>query len=133
MEDLFASFTSRPGVTGEQIANAEKVLRVEFPPQFREFVKVRNGGEGLIGQTYVVLWDVSELGRMNRAYEPDIWAPGLLMFGTDGGNEGFGFDTREPGLPIVQVPLAGMSWGEARPLGNTFSDFLENVRIGNLL
>ena len=130
---MFSRFNSRPGAADEQISAAESVLRIELPLEFREFLRARNGGEGLIGQTYVVLWDISELGRENRAYDTDAWAPGLLMFGTDGGNEGFGFDTREPGLPIVQVPLVGMSWGEARPLGNTFDDFLENVRIGNLL
>jgi len=131
--ELFDRFSSRPGATAEQIESAERALRVSFPDEFREFVTVRNGGEGLVGQTYVMLWDISELGRMSRAYDPDVWAPGLLLFGTDGGNEGFGFDTREPGMPIVQIPLVGMCWGEARPLGDTFNGFLENVRTGNLL
>lgn len=131
--DVFAAFTSRPGATDEQIAAAERVLRIHFPAAFKSFLRTRNGGEGLIAQTYVELWDISELGRMNRRYEPDIWAPGLLLFGTDGGNEGFGFDTREPALPIVQVPLSGMSWSEARPLGATFDDFLHNISTGNLL
>lgn len=133
MPDPFGAFQSRPGATEEQISNAERVLRVHLPAQYAKFLTARNGGEGLIGQTFVVLWDISELGRMNRAYEPDVWAPGLLLFGTDGGNEGFGFDTRGTGLPIVQVPLCGMSWGEARFLGQTFDDFLEKVRIGDLL
>lgn len=133
MTDLFARFSAHPGATNEQIASAEQVLGIRFPEDFREFVKERNGGEGLIGQTYVVLWHIQELGQKNRAYDPDVWAPGLLLFGTDGGNEGFGFDTREEVLPIIQIPLVGMSWGEARPLGDTFHDFLRNVSTGNLL
>lgn len=75
MPDLFASFQSRPGADEEQISNAQRVLRVRFPAEYAEFLRVRNGGEGLVGQTFVVLWDVSELGQMNRAYEPDVWAP----------------------------------------------------------
>ncbi|KAA6458200.1 SMI1/KNR4 family protein [Acidobacteria bacterium AB60] len=133
MEELFAAFHARPAATDDQVASAERALRITLPPDFIQSVKRRNGGEGLIGQTYVTLWDVSELGRMNRSFDPDVWAPGLLLFGTDGGNEGFGFDTRDPNLPIVQIPLVGMCWGEARPLGNTFNEFLENVRTGNLL
>ena len=68
-EGLFERFSSRPGVTEEQIASAEEVLRVTLPGEYRRFLKVRNGGEGLIGQTYVMLWDIAELGRNCRAYE----------------------------------------------------------------
>jgi len=123
-------FDSRPGATDEQIALAEAELGTELPAGYVEFLKNRNGGEGVIGEAYAMLWEISELASLNLSYQSNKWAPGLIIFGSDGGGEAFGFDTRDPSWPIVMIPFIGMLWEHARPLGDTFSQFVESLYVG---
>jgi hypothetical protein len=130
---FFEKFDSGPGATDEQIASAEAELGTKLQAGYVEFLKSRNGGEGVIGESYAALWEVSELASKNSSYESQKWAPGILLFGSDGGGEAFGFDTRDSNWPIVQIPFIGMYWEEARPLGSTFSQFVENLYVWNRL
>ena len=101
---------------------------MKLPLDYVEFLKRTDGGEGCIGKSaYVMLWAVGELASLNHAYEVQKYAPGLLIFGSDGGGEAFGFDTRNPQWPIVRVPFVGMAWDVARSMGGTFNDFLERI------
>ena len=117
----------RCGATIAAIAEGEEQLVARLPAEYIEFLKLGNGGEGFIGNGYVILWGVEELASMNRSYEVQKYAPGLLIFGSDGGGEAYGFDTRCPQWPIVQVPFVGMDWRYARSMGDLFSDFLRSL------
>lgn len=120
-----------PGATDNAITEAERQLGLKFPAEYVEFLKIANGGEGFIGKgAYAMLWCIQELASMNRAYEVQKNAPGLLIFGSDGGGEAYGFDTRDPHWPIVQVPFIGMDWRSAQPLGDTFASFLKHLHDG---
>ncbi len=72
-----------------------------------------------------MLWRAEELVEMNKSYHVNEYAPGLLLFGSDGGGEAFGFDTRTDAKPIVSVPFVGMALNEARPVASNFNEFLE--------
>jgi len=54
--------------------------------------------------------------------------PGLLLFGSDGGGEAYGFDMRTPNKHIVQIPFVGMDWADAIAMGSRFEEFLDRVR-----
>jgi hypothetical protein len=106
----------------------ERWLGAELPHEYVEFLTSAGGGEGLIGETvYVILWGADELRRLNEAYEVQRYAPGLLVFGSNGGGEAYGFDTRSPDWHVVEVPLVGMTWDLAKPMGATFLSFLGNL------
>ena len=64
---------------------------------------------------------------MNKAYEVAEYAPGLLLFGSDGGGEAFAFDTRSATKPIVSVPFVGMELTVTRRLASNFTEFLEEL------
>lgn len=81
--------------TEESIRQASLSLRIKLPPDYAEFMKKHNGGEGFIGDNYVILWRVEELAPFNRDYEVEQYAPGLIMFGSKGGGEAYAFDTRK--------------------------------------
>ena len=129
----FERFNFQPGASDESIHAAETELRLKLPEEYVLFLKNGNGGEGLIGKSYAILWNVSELASLNESYQSHKWAPGILIFGSDGGDEAFGFDTRNPNWPIVQIPFIGMSWSDARPMGQTFNQFVENLYVWNRL
>jgi len=58
---------------------------------------------------------------MNKSYGVNDYAPGLFLFGSDGGGEAFAFDARSDAKPIVSVPFIGMELKLARPVASNFS------------
>lgn len=116
------------GATDTAIAESENRLRRKLPTEYIDFLKLTNGGEGFVGKnSYVMLWPIGDLPSMNQSYEVEKYVPGLVIFGSDGGGEAYGFDTRSAEWPIVQVPFVGMAWSVAQPMGASFHDFLERL------
>lgn len=93
-----------------------------LPRDYLDFLRQHNGGEGFIGDNYIVFWKAEELADFNREYEVEKYAPGILLFGSDGGGEGYGFDTKSDTTPIVRVPFIGMERRYARPIARDFLD-----------
>jgi SMI1 / KNR4 family (SUKH-1) len=102
------------------------------PADYVSFLKTTNGAAGFVrkGGAYVDLWSTGTMIEANRGYEVSKFAPGLLLFGSDGGGEGFGFDMRDSPWSIVVVPLVGMHWEDAVVNGTSFVDFLERLCDG---
>jgi hypothetical protein len=126
-ELLGEEFNGNAPAAAEEIAAAERVLKKSLPGDFREFLQLTNGGEGMIGENYVMLWSAEELGQYNESYQVNEYAPGLLLFGSDGGGEGYAFDTRTASPTVVTVPFVGMSLKYAKPVAPTFTAFLEKL------
>ena len=126
ISDFLTGLDRRSGATDAMIEESQKRLSVKLPHQYVEFLKLTNGAEGFVGNnSYAILWGIDELEHLNKGYKVQEYIPGLLMFGSDGGGEAYGFDMRIPDWPIVQVPFIPMEWGLARPLGASFYKFLE--------
>jgi hypothetical protein len=100
------------------------MLGVSLPADYVTFVCRSNGGEGFIGGHYLVLERVEKLKSMNDNCETAQYAPGLLLFGSDGAGEAYAFDTRHHPWTVVQVPFIVMDLEDAWPVGQTFSEFL---------
>jgi len=128
MDRLLANLKLNAPASAVAMEEFERQLSVKLPSEYVEFLQKNNGGEGFVGKcAYVILWAIGELAFMNQAYEVQKYVPGLLIFGSDGGGEAFGFDTRDPLWPIVQVPFVGMAWDVAELMGATFREFLERL------
>lgn len=128
MAQLLDGLERRPGATTAAMTAGAAELGAPLPADYVEFLKLTNGGEGFINkQAYVMLWGIEELASMNKSYEVEKYAPGLLIFGSDGGGEAYGFDTRDSQWPVVQVPFVGMDWSLAQRKGQSFGDFLERL------
>jgi hypothetical protein len=124
-KQLLAKFNGNPPTNRSAISKFEFESRVKLPDDFALFLQQMNGGDGFIGDAYVILWPVQELLEKNQAYEVADSAPGLLLFGSDGGGEAFAFDTRSLEMPIVAVPFIGMEMEAALPIAPNFNSFLE--------
>jgi hypothetical protein len=99
--------------------------QLTLPISYKEFLKYCNGGDGLVGANrYVILWRLEELLKLNGAYQTQEFAPGLLLFGTNGGGEAYAFDMRSCSTPIVSVPFVGMAVDTVRPICGDFDVFL---------
>jgi hypothetical protein len=102
------------------------ILGVSLPSDYLDF-RQHNGGEGFIGENYIVFWRAEELADFNREYEVDKYAPGILLFGGDGGGEGYGFDTQTEGMPIVRIPFIEMERRYATPVAKNFPDLISTL------
>jgi SMI1/KNR4 family protein SUKH-1 len=104
LSELTVNMDLHPAATNTMIMAVEEHLGARLPKDYAQFFKLANGGEGFIGNAYAILWSVEELSSMNRSYELQKYAHGLLIFGSEGGGEAYGFDTRAPNL---RATLAG--------------------------
>ena len=114
----------QPNVTAPEavLRDVYAKLPCSLPPDYVCFLQEHNGGEGFVGENYLIVWKAEELINFNREYEVNEYAPGILLFGSNGGGEGFGFDTRDVTLPIVRVPFIGMDLRYAIVVANSFTD-----------
>jgi len=122
LSQIIAELDSRPPASDAAIAECETQLGLRLPSEYKQFHRLTDGAEG-----FVRLWAVGELAQFNERYEVQRNAPGLLLFGSDGCGDAFGFDTRSSPWAIVQVPFVGMEWAVARPLGTSFYAFLREL------
>ena len=95
-------------------------------------MSVQDGGEGFVGNQYLILWRATELMEFNREYEAAKYAPSLLLFGSNGGGEAFAFDARDNAMKIFIVPFVGMSLKDASQVAEKFDNFLSKLADGTL-
>ncbi|MEI6045241.1 MAG: SMI1/KNR4 family protein [Chloroflexota bacterium] len=125
---LIGSLALRPGASRELVRKVEAELGISLPKDYLDFMVQSNGAEGPIGKReYLVLWAIEKIIPLNEGYQVKEFAPGLLLFGGNGGGEAYAFDTRFNPIPIVRVPFIGLSLKEAILCGQTFIEFLENL------
>lgn len=77
---------------------------------------------------YVHIWSADELASLNAAYAVDEFAPGLVLFGSDGGNVAFALchgDSED--TAVATVPLVGISRDETLVVGSSLGDLLQHL------
>lgn len=122
-------FVANPPASREEIEKVQTELKFPLPKSYIEFLLIRNGGEGFIGDSYVILWKVEELVSRNSAYNVAEFAPGLFLFGSNGGGEAFGFDIRSETGSIISIPFITMDKMDARPVAANFEGFLSTLSV----
>ena len=65
---------------------------VELPKEFIEFMKSHNGGEGDVGESWLVLFAIEELQDINDDYY-EYLPEGNIIIGSNGGGELFGINS----------------------------------------
>jgi hypothetical protein len=113
-----------PPIDKNTVKKVESVFGVDFPDDYVEFITYTNGAEGSIGENYLVLWAINEIIELNEGYSVNEFAKGLVLFGSDGGDTAFAFDSRTNEMQIVAVPFIGMDLNEVTTCSNTFNGFL---------
>jgi cell wall assembly regulator SMI1 len=106
-------------------------LGVALPESYIEFLKQHDGGEGFIGDSYIIFWKAEELIDFNREYEVETYAPGIFLFASNGGGEGYGFDMEDPAKPVVRVPFIGMDRQYAISVASDLPDLFARLADRN--
>jgi len=128
---LSKNITRKKGAHNDVIINTSSQLDFILPDDYLEFIRESNGGEGIIGERhYLSLWKIEELAKLNKDYDTEIYAPGYLIFGSDGGGTAYAFDKANGN--IVSFQFVGMMLEDEPNLwGNSFTAFLENLSLSS--
>lgn len=109
----------------DRIEAVQQQVGFHFPQDYQDFLLFSNGAEGPIGDKgYMQLWALEDLEEFNLGYAVQEFAPGIFLFGSDGGGEAFGFDLRDPAMPIIRIPFIPMSIDLMVQMAPTFIRFL---------
>ena len=101
-------------------------LGYELPPEYVELMRLSNGGDGQVGeQSYLALFPVDQIIPINEAAAVAEFAPGFLIFGSNGMGVSYAFDTRNPSMPIVECVDMDLSHTAAVCRGRNLLEFLE--------
>lgn len=97
-----------------------------FPEDYKDFMLKHNGAEGCMGEnSYVQLWSLENIIKYNQGYDVEKYVPGLILIGSDGGNEAYAYDSRDKSKPIVSVPFIVMNFDDVVKCADNFTDFLQ--------
>lgn len=121
-------WTAKGPATEEQLAAAESVVG-RLPDDYRAFLRETNGGAGSIGNTFLDLWPVAESARYASVVSNGV--PDLVVIGSDGGGETFGFDTRQAPYKVVMVPAIAIDWEDAMLVASSFEAFWRGLHEGH--
>lgn len=116
----------QPPVTPNVVKQVELELKHELPLEYKQFILESNGAEGMIGENeYLSIWPVTILNQRNQDYDVEKYTPGILYFGSDGGNTAYAFNFRKNSVPIIEISFDTIHIEEANELSESFYEFLK--------
>jgi hypothetical protein len=101
-----------------------------LPSDLRAFLERHDGGRGKVGTRPLVLWSAQQISREAQSQEVSLSTPGLLLFGTDGGAEGYGYLSRLRQRRYGRIPLIAAGAHEFEALANSLDDLLQALIEG---
>src|SRR3954462_2934938 len=95
------------GANEEQIARAETEMDCKLPDDVKALLREHDGARGTLGRRKrpLELWSLVRIADECEAQEVTRAVPGLVLFGSDGGSEGYGFYSQAAGGKYGRVPL----------------------------
>jgi len=74
------------------VTRIEDRFNIKLPSDYVEFMEKCNGGEGFIGENYLILYPLNEIIEANEDYEVAKYLPNVLLIGSNGGGEAIAID-----------------------------------------
>jgi len=110
------------GATAEQIARAESEMDCKLPADVKALLREHDGGRGTLGSRKrpFELWSIERIADECEAQEVTRAVPGLVLFGSDGGSEGYGW----LGGKYGRVPVLAAGPHEFEGLGTSLVELL---------
>ena len=118
---------SPEGASEERIAAAEQEMDCKLPADVKELLREHDGGEGTVGprRRPIQLWPLERIRAECEAQEVTRAVPGLVLFGSDGGSEGYGWLPRLQKGKYGRISLLAAGAHEFEPLGDSLEELLE--------
>ncbi|UPG88325.1 SMI1/KNR4 family protein [Luteibacter aegosomaticola] len=127
LNSMISSWEPNAAIDRPSLERALGAVANRLPDDYLRFIETSNGGAGFIGPNFINLWRVEEIASSNEDYESSRYAPGLLLFASNGAGEGFGFDLRQTDVKVVMVPFVGLGWADAIVLGDDLTGLFSRL------
>lgn len=114
--------------TNEEIARLENQLEIEFPNDYKEFLKFTNGYAGLLNEFVVRFDPVDQIYQSTQDTCAEFF-PWAIYIGTNGNLEMFVIDKRQTPYQFGLLPYIADD-NDFIPLGGTFEKFIERLYNG---
>ena len=111
--------------TTEQIAYLEDQLEIEFPNDYKEFLKFTNGFEGFVNEFFVRFVPADQIYQSTQDTCAEFF-PWAIYIGTNGNVEMFVIDKRQTPYQFGLLPYIADD-NDFIPLGDTFEKFIERL------
>jgi hypothetical protein len=121
--EFMEGFERNPRAEPMVIQQVVKELNLDLPSEYLDLFSLMNGGEGFIGDNYCRFYALEDLMPLNEAFLVKEFAPGLFIFGSNGGGEAFAFNTKSSPFSILEIPFIPMDVNWAKLLGKTMDEF----------
>ena len=118
-------FVQNPGASEDAIAQAQAALGGVLPQDYLDFLRISNGGESGDGPV-LILWPIEDVPTFGAEYLEAVDIDHVVLFGSNGGGEAFGFDLRQKPTRIVELPFIGMEWRFALHCADSWEAFLQH-------
>src|SRR3954470_18928324 len=105
------------GAVEDELARAETEMDCKLPEDVKAVLREHDGGRGTLGprKRPFELWSIERIADECEAQEATRAVPGLVLFGSDGGSEGYGWLAGKYG----RVPLLAAGPHEFETLGTS--------------
>lgn len=113
-----------------QGAPKELLDKLPLPPDLRAFLEKHDGGRGKVGTRPVILWSAEPIARELESQEVSLATPGLFLFGTDGGAEGYGHLSRLQRGRYGRISLLAAGAHEFESLGDSLEELFTAILQG---
>ena len=101
-----------------------------LPADLRAFLDQHDGGRGKVGSRPLILWNAEQILRESQSQEVSLATPGLLLFGTDGGAEAYGYLARLRERRYGRIPLIAAGVHEFEALADSLDGLLQALAEG---
>jgi hypothetical protein len=100
-------------------------LPASVPSDYFDLLATTNGGEGFVGNTYVIFFAAEDVLSLNAAYHVSDLAPGFFLIGSNAIGDAIVFDCRTAVCRLVLVPFIPLMPDVAEPIGSSITEFLD--------
>lgn len=113
-------------------ATEDRLDALDLPDDLRRFLAKHDGAQGTVGprRRPLVLWSADQIAREADEQEVTRATPGLLLFGSDGGAEGYGYLPRLQRGRYGRISLMAAGAHEFESLGDSLEDLVRAVADG---
>ena len=114
------------GASEDALAAAEEELECKLPQDVKALLREHDGGEGTLGRRKrpLQLWSLQRIRAECEAQEVTRAVPGLVLFASDGGSEGYGWLPRLKKGRYGRISLLAAGAHEFEPLGDSLEKLL---------
>ena len=123
-KEYLDKFDGNSGVSSE-LLNSIK-LPERLPSDYIELIKNYNGGEGFVGEEYLILEKVEEFLEVNESCGIEEFDNNIFLIGSNGGGEAVAIDFRNKKPIYILIPYI-FEYEAIIELGTSLEEFFERI------